>query len=158
MVKKIPPPPPLANNDPIFNRWLLELTSILNDAGGIDGTSIDGFDQLQADVDANSAAIQQTNLNLSSLAGQVSGGSTSIAALSLRVNILEAVALDLQTRMTAAEGNITTLQARPQVRFGSGAPVAGLGGVGDWYGNIVGAAGARVYIKTAVTTWTAFPF
>lgn len=151
MVKKVPPPPPLAINDPTFNRWLLELTSILNDAGGIDGTSIDGFDQLQADVDANTAAITQTNLNVSSLAGQVSGGSGDITALALRVTALEIVAVDLTTRVGA-------LEARGEVLFGVGAPAAGLGKVKDWYGNVGGAVGARVYIKTAPGIWNAFPF
>jgi hypothetical protein len=43
MVQKIPPPPPLAVRDQTLNRWLLELTAILNSQGQIDGSNISVF-------------------------------------------------------------------------------------------------------------------
>lgn len=33
MTQKIPPPPDIARLDPVFNRWLVELTSVLNGGG-----------------------------------------------------------------------------------------------------------------------------
>lgn len=40
MARKVPPPPPIATGDPAFNRWLLELTSILNSTGSIAATAV----------------------------------------------------------------------------------------------------------------------
>ena len=152
MTQKIPPPPPIASGDvasfinslPAFNRWLLELTSILANSGGIDPNNIDGFTALQDQVTQNTA-------DIATLQGQV-------GALNLAVLLLQGQVNNLLTRMAAAEGNITTLQARSQVFNGAGAPAGGLGVVGDWYANIGGGVGARIYIKTAVATWTPFPF
>jgi hypothetical protein len=142
--KKIPPPPPIASTDPAFNRWLLELTSILSDAGGIDPANIDGFTALQNQVEANSAAI-------SALQTTTGGQSADIAALEAQVTTLTG-------NISTINGQITSLSARGELLFGAGAPAAGLGKVNDWYGDTAGAAGARVWIKKAVGVWTAFPF
>lgn len=152
MAQKIPPPPPIASGDvasfiqslPAFNRWLLELTGILAASGGIDPNTIDGFAELQNQVEQNTADIV-------TLQGEV-------GTLNGLVGTLQAQVSDLLTRMAAAESAITSLQARAQPLNGVGAPAAGLGNVGDWYANVGGAAGARIYIKTAVATWTPFPF
>jgi hypothetical protein len=153
MALKIPPPPPFASGNaedfvrmlPAFNRWLLELTSILANDGGIDPDTIDGYPALVLQVGENTAAIAANDNDISSLQAGLNSANAAISGL--------------DTRVTAAEGNITTLQARNQVFFGNGvAPGAGLGVVGDWYANVGGAAGARIYIKTAVATWTPFPF
>lgn len=148
MAQKIPPPPPIASGDvasfvnslPAFNRWLLELTSILANSGGIDPNNIDGFAALQDQVTENTADIV-------TLQGQV-------GALNASVAVLQAQVIDLLNRMGAAEGNITTLQARSQVFNGTGAPAGALGVDNDWYYNRTGGAGARLYIKLA-GAWTA---
>lgn len=123
-----------------LNRWLLELTSILTAQGEIDPDAVQGLPTVYNQVGDNSVDIQ-------TLFGIASAQSAAI-------NNLSAIVTDLQTRVTA-------LEARSQVFNGTGAPAAGLGNVGDWYANIgppVGGVGARIYVKTAAATWSAFPF
>ena len=146
---KVPPPPRLAGPEwEDFNRWLLELTNILDATGGVDPTQIPGYSALQSQVATNTQNITTNSLNITSLANGQGTQGTSIASL--------------QNRMTAAEGNITTLQARNQVfngaLGGTGTPPTGTGVVGDWYANTNGNAGFRIFIKTASATWTAFAF
>lgn len=138
MTQKIPPPPQFAGPQwHSFNRWLIELTSILEASGGVSPDSIPGYTALQNDVDA--------------LSTTVGGQATTIAALQFQV-------LVLTSTLAAANASITTLSARGELLFGTGAPAAGLGKVNDWYGDTAGAAGARVWIKKAVGAWTPFPF
>lgn len=137
MTQKVPPPPSIANSDPAFNRWLIELTAILNAGGGIDPNTIPGFTSLSNQVDANTT-------DITTLQNAMALAQAQIAALTLSVAI--------------ANSAITTLSARAQVFQGSGAPAGALGAVNDWYANVGGGAGARIYIKTAPGTWTPFPF
>ncbi len=142
---KIPPPPRFTGPEwEDFNRWLLELTSILSSSGGIDPTQIPGYPALQGQVSQNTSDI--TNLQNST-----GGNSAAIGTLQGQVN-------SLTTRMGNAESNITTLQARAQVYNGTSDPAAGFGNVGDWFANTAGAAGHRIFVKTGTATWTAFPF
>jgi hypothetical protein len=144
MVQKIPPPPPIANQDPTFNRWLLELTAILNAGGGIDANSVNGLPEVIAQSAANAVAIAALQT--------VTGGQTaSIAALNVQVT-------SINGQIVTINGQITALGARAQPLNGIGVPAAGLGNVGDWYANIGGAVGARIYVKTAPAVWTPFPF
>lgn len=130
---KIPPPPYLAGPQwADFNRWLLELTNILEASGGIDPTQIPGYSALQTQVAQNTS-------DISALQGQTGGNTGAIAALQLQIN-------NLILRMGNAESNITTLNARNQVYNGTAAPSAGLGIDGDWFYNRSGAAGSRLYI------------
>jgi hypothetical protein len=88
------------------------------------------------------------------------------AAETLLAPLASPVLTGAPTAPTAAAGTNTTqlattafVQARGgALHNGTGAPAAGLGAVGDWYGDVAGGVGARVWIKTGVSAWTAFPF
>lgn len=137
MAQKIPPPPPIANQDPTFNRWLIELTSILNDNGDLNPDNIPGLATLSAEVTALGATVASQTSQLTTLNNQVAFLIASVVGLS---------------------SSVTTLEARSQVFNGSGDPSGGLGNVGDWYANTSGGAGHRIFIKTSVSAWFAFPF
>lgn len=138
MAQKIPPPPMLIGPEwQAFNRWLLDLTSILNDDGSIDPGSVPGLDTLNAEVEALQATVAVQSIEINSLNNTVSSQAGQISSLL---------------------GSVVSLEARSQVFTGTGAPSGTLGNITDWYANVGGGAGARIYIKTAATTWTPFPF
>lgn len=149
MARKIPPPTFLtgdgkAPNWQAFNRWLLEVTSVLSNEGGIAASEVEGLLAAYADIAQNAADI---------LAVQIDTGSNSVA-----IGLLSAQITTLTNNIATINGQITTLSARGELLFGAGAPAAGLGKVNDWYGDTAGAVGARIWIKKAVGVWTAFPF
>lgn len=144
MALKVPPPPPMATSNPQFNRWLLELTSILSDQGGIDPSEVAGLPELITQVATNTT-------DIATLETGQGGQGTAIATL-------ESDVITINTEIVTINGQITTLSARAQPLNGVGVPNPGLGNVNDWYANIGGGAGARIYVKTAVGTWTPFPF
>lgn len=145
MAQKIPPPPYFAGPEwEGFNRWLLELTSILSNQGGINPEEVTGLPAVITQVGANTAGIAALGLTV---AGQ--GGD---------INSLETSVTTLQGDIVTINGQLTTLGARAQVLNGIIDPAPGLGSVNDWYANTVGAAGHRIFVKTGVATWTAFPF
>lgn len=130
-LRRMPPPPPLTQ-DPLFNRWLHDLTSFILSAGGIDTSQISGFTSLQSTVSTNSD-------NITTLQSQMSTTDSNITTL--------------QNQMSTADSNITTLQnqvaalqANPVVRNGSGSPSPSLGNSGDWYADTTGSV---VYVKVA---------
>lgn len=134
MTIKIPPPPNLATQDQQLNRWLLELTSILNDQGLIDPTQIDGLVQTIADLTAS----------ITTLNAQITTLNASVAAADAQITTLNA--------SVAAQGAaIAVLQARSQVLNGLVVPPNGLGSVGDWYADVVL---KHIYVKTGAATWT----
>lgn len=143
-VLKIPPPPPIANADPTFNRWLLELTAILNNNGGIDPNSVAGLSEVIAESAANTLAI--------------AGLDNTTGSQSIQINTLQLNVSALQADVVNINMALTTLGARAQVLNGVIDPAPGLGNVNDWYANTAGAAGHRIFVKTGVATWTAFPF
>lgn len=145
MSQKIPPPPQLTGPQwQAFNRWLLEVTSIISNEGGIDPTEVTGLPALFTQVDTNTSDIAVLET------GQ---GNQSSLISTLLVQLLA-----LQASIATINGQITTLSSRGELLFGAGAPAAGLGKVNDWYGDTAGIAGARVFIKKAVGVWTPFPF
>jgi hypothetical protein len=119
---KLPPPPYMAKTDPAFNRWLIEVLAVLGAAGGIDPTKIQGWNELVAQVAANTDDIK---------------------------NNLDPAVQQLQLQTSGNATAITNLQARNQVYNGTTPPAAGLGIDNDWYYNRAGAAGARLYIRVA---------
>ena len=145
MAKKIPPPPQFTGPEwQSFNRWLIEVTSILSNTGGINPEEVDGLIGLFSQVATNTA-------NIAALATTQGGQAALILSLQGQINTLT-------LGLAAANSSITTLSARGELLFGAGAPAAGLGKVNDWYGDTAGAVGARIWIKKAVGVWTAFPF
>ena len=167
MVLKIPPPPPIASRDPALNRWLLEITSILNSQGGIDPNAVSGLAATTAQVASNTASIATNTIG-------ITANTAAINAEVVRAEAAEALLAPLAspgltgtpTAPTAAAGTNTTqlatcafVQARGGATHnGAGAPAVGLGAVGDWYGDPAGGVGARIWIKTGAATWTPFPF
>lgn len=145
MAQKIPPPPQFTSPEfQAFNRWLLEVTSVLSNEGGIDPNEVTGLPALFTEVTQNTADIA----NLENTTG---GQAADIAAL-------QAEDVNLQNQISTINGQITTLSVRGTLLFGTGAPAAGLGNVNDWYGDTAGAVGARIWIKKTVGVWTPFPF
>jgi hypothetical protein len=108
-----------------FNRWLLTLTSFVNQAGLISGSVVD----------------LTSNSGFETVVTTVNTLSTDVSAL--------------QTEVTTISGEITNINnaiaAIPIVRNGSGSPSSGLGNTNDWYADTVG---KHIYVKTAVATWT----
>lgn len=145
MAQKVPPPPQFTGPEwQSFNRWLLEVTSVLSNTGAIAASEVEGLLAAYAEIALQAADIVALQGTTGSQAADITALAASIAALDASI--------------TTINGQITTLSARGELLFGAGPPAAGLGKVNDWYGNTAGAVGARVYIKKAVGVWTAFPF
>lgn len=145
MATKFPPPPSMT--DPKFqslNRWLLDISSILNSQGTIDPGSVDTLPGTTTQVGQNTS--------------DIAANTTQIGTLDTEVVTLSSEITTLTGQITTLNAEVAVLQTNPVVRRGAGAPAGVLGNVGDWYGDVAGAVGARVWIKTGVATWTAFPF
>lgn len=132
MAAKLPPPPKFTGPEwQAFNRWLVELTSILSSSGDIDPGSIPGYNALAQDV---------ANLNNTT-------GNQGAAITAMQTQI---VALTLA--LATANASITTLASRAQVfngALGAGVPSNAIGADSDWFYNRTGAAGNRLFIKLA---------
>jgi hypothetical protein len=140
MVLKIPPPPQLTGPQwQSFNRWLLELTSILANTGGIDPSQVSGLVALEAQVATNTT-------NIATLEAGQGGQGGAITALQLQITFIN-------SEIATVNGQLTTLESNAVVRNGSGAPAGGLGSNGDLYLNNTGGAGTRLYGKIG-GAWT----
>ena len=138
MSKKIPPPPFFTGPEwQGFNRWLLEVTSVLSNQGGINPDEVDGLPALFDQVATNTDDITALNNTVDNQNGQIGA--------------VQADVTGLQNSVATINGQITTLSARAQVLNGITAPGTGLGNVSDWYADTVA---KHVYVKTAVGTWT----
>lgn len=133
MAQKIPPPPQFTGPEwQLFNRWLLEVTSVLSNTGGIDPAEVTGLSALFTQVAANTT-------DITTLEGELSGQGGDISAL-------QAAVAGLAASIATINGQITTLASRNQVFNGIVAPLAGQGVNGDWYGDTVA---KHIYIKVA---------
>ena len=138
MALKIPPPPLLTGPQwQAFNRWLIELQSVLSNTGGIDPTQVVGLVALEAQVATNTT-------DIATIETELGGQGGSLAALTANVATNTASIATLFS-------DVTTLQSNPVVRNGVGGPAGGLGNINDWYADT---ANAKIYVKTAVGTWT----
>ncbi len=136
MVLKIPPPPQFSGEQwQLFNRWLLELQSILAASGGIDTTQIPGYAELQAAVGGNT--------------GDITGLQGEVTVLQSQMLTANANIGSLQTSALTFASEIATLQGNALVRNGSGVPSAGLGNNGDLYIDDNYPATNRLYAKIA---------
>ena len=80
-LKRMPPPPPIATNDPTFNRWLHDLTAFIAEgSGGIDTGLIPGYDALVAQVNQNTSAIAVNTSNIAANTSAIAVNTSNIAA------------------------------------------------------------------------------
>jgi hypothetical protein len=124
----------LAVNDPAFNKWLIDLTSIINSGGGgIDPSLIPGYDALVSTVNLHSIEIASNTVN-------IAANTSAIATANINITSLQS-----QTSINTLAVN--NLNARARVLNGTGAPGAGLGQDGDWYAKT--SAATHIYVKVA---------
>ncbi len=127
ILSRVPPPPKLAVDDPSFNKWLIDLTQIINTGGGsIDPALIPGYDALVATVNLHTTQINSNTVNIAANTSAIATANSNITSLQFAVN---------------------SLNQRSQVRNGMGVPGAGLGLDGDWYAKT--AAATHIYVKVA---------
>lgn len=136
MALKIPPPPPFSGPQwQQFNRWLLELQSILSNQGGIDPSEVSGLPQVITQVGTNTT-------DIATLETGQGGQGTAITTLQNEITAID-------NEIATINGQLTTLEANAVVRNGAGVPNPGLGNNGDLFLNNTGGSGTRLYGKIA---------
>lgn len=133
MALKIPPPPPIASADPQFNRWLLELTSILSNQGGIDPSEVTGLPSVITQVGVNTA-------DIANLGGDIGNQGAAIS-------VLQSDVTTINSAISTINGQITSLSARAQLLNGANAPTIADGNNNDWWAST--GATKHVYVKLA---------
>jgi hypothetical protein len=142
-VNRVPPPPPIAINDPVFNRWLHDLTAFLKEGGGINPGIIPGYDHLLSTVATHTIELASHTVDIASLTSQVGVHTSEIATLFSTTAIHTS---QIATNTT----DISALTTRSQVLHGAAAPAAGVGIDGDWFSDTVA---KHIYVKVA-GSWT----
>jgi hypothetical protein len=156
-LKRVPPPPPIAVNDPAFNRWLHDLTAFITEGGGIDPGVIPGYDLLVSTVANHTTQIASHTVDIASLTSAVGVHTSEIATLfSTTATHTSQIATNTTniaantTDIATNTADIITLNTRSQVLHGVIAPVAGTGIDGDWYSDTTA---KHIYVKVG-GSWT----
>lgn len=156
-LKRVPPPPPIAVNDPAFNRWLHDLTAFITEGGGIDPGVIPGYDLLVSTVANHTTQIASHTVDIASLTSAVGVHTSEIATLfSTTATHTSQIATNTTniavntTDIATNTADIITLNTRSQVLHGVIAPVVGTGIDGDWYSDTTA---KHIYVKVG-GSWT----
>jgi len=136
VIKRVPPPPPIAKDDPVFNKWLHDLTAFIGAGGGIDVGTIPGYDVLVSTVATHSIQIASHTVDIASLTNQVGVNTSAIATHTSQI-------ATNASGVATNTASIATLAARSQVFSGAAVP-SGVGIDGDWYADT---AAKHIHVK-----------
>jgi hypothetical protein len=140
ILNKVPPPPPIAQFDPAFNRWLHDLQAFINEGGGtINPDLIPGYDALVNTVNLHTIEINTNTINTAANTSAIAFANAKITLHTTQIGILNTEVATLTT-------DVATLTARPIVRNGTTVPGGGLGANGDWYADT---NNLHIYVKVS---------
>lgn len=135
--KKMPPPPPLAINDPMFNHWLHELMAFIKEGGGIDPGTIPGYGTVVTTVANHTTELAVHTSEIATNSSNIATNTSNIATNTANISTL------FSTTATHSS-QIASLAARSQVLNGAGGPSGGVDG--DWYADT---SGHHIHVKVS---------